>query len=83
MKVFGISFDTPQANRAFADKYGFNFPLLCDVDHRIGLAYGACDSASDRSARRISYLIDKDGRIERAYDKVDARTHPQTVLAEL
>ena len=83
MVVLGASFDTVEENRAFAEKYKFTFDLLCDTSRSLGLAYGACDDASAPNARRISYLIGADGKIERAYPKVDARTHPDTVLADI
>jgi len=45
--------------------------------------YGACKSKSDRFANRIAYVIDGEGKIVKAYAKVDAKTFPETVLAEL
>jgi peroxiredoxin Q/BCP len=83
VQVLGVSFDTVGANCTFAEKFHFNFPLLCDTERRIGVAYGAADDAQARSARRISYLIGKDGRIKKAWEKVDAAKHPAQVLAEL
>jgi peroxiredoxin Q/BCP len=55
-----------KANAAFARKFGFNFPCLCDTGRQVGLAYGACDDAKARTAKRISYLIGPDGRIRKA-----------------
>ena len=81
--MLGVSFDDVGRNDAFSEKNQFNFPLLCDTDRAIGVAYGAADDASARSARRISYLIGRDGRIRKAWDKVDASSHPAQVLAEL
>ena len=81
--MLGISFDSVEANAAFARKHGFNFPCLCDTTRQVGLAYGACDDAGARSAKRISYLIGPDGRIRRAYPKVNAASHPEEVLADL
>jgi peroxiredoxin Q/BCP len=78
-----VSFDTEKENRAFAEKYDFDFPLLCDTERKIGLAYGACDREDAPSARRISYLIGPDGRILRAFPKVSAATHPEEVLRAL
>ena len=34
--ILGASFDTAAENRAFAEKFHFNFPLICDTDHSIG-----------------------------------------------
>ena len=81
--MLGASFDTVEKNAKFAQKFEFNFPLLCDVDRKIGMAYGAADDPKAGSAKRISYLIGKDGRIKKAWDKVDAASHPAQVLAEL
>jgi peroxiredoxin Q/BCP len=69
--VLGISFDTEGENKAFAEKFGYEFPLLCDVDRKIGLAYGACKSPKDRYAARLTYVIGPGGVIEQAIDTKD------------
>ncbi len=66
-----MSFDTVDENKAFAEKFSFPFPLLCDVDRALGIAYQACDSADAEYARRITYVIDAEGRIERAIETQD------------
>jgi thioredoxin-dependent peroxiredoxin len=83
VKILGISFDAVEENAAFAKKFQFPFPLLCDTDRKIGLAYGACESVQDEYAKRISYVIGEDGNILQAYPKVDAARHPQEVLEKL
>jgi peroxiredoxin Q/BCP len=83
VQVLGASFDTVEKNAKFAKKFEFNFPLLCDVDRRIGVAYGAAEDATAGSAKRISYLIGKDGRIRKAYPKVNAAAHPEEILKDL
>jgi peroxiredoxin Q/BCP len=83
VKILGISFDSAEANRAFAEKYQFNFPLLCDTDKKIGLAYGATDSVDRPSPKRMSVLIGADGKVEKIWPKVSAGAHPGEVLAEL
>lgn len=79
----GVSFDTPDDNKKFAEKFSFPFPLLCDVDRQIGLAYGAADSEKDEYARRIAYVIDEEGKVAQAHPKVDPATYPHTQLEEL
>ena len=69
-------------NAAFAKKFDFNFPLLCDTDRAVGLIYGACDSADAQYANRISFLIDGEGKIVKAYPNVDASKHPEEVLKD-
>ncbi len=81
--VLGVSFDDEAANRAFAEKFGFPYRLLCDTDRRLGMAYGACDDAGAKHARRISYLIDESGVIRHAQPKVDPATHTAEMLALL
>ena len=79
-QILGVSFDTVEENRAFAEKYEYNFPLLCDTKREIGLAYGACDDAQAVNAKRISYLIGPDGKIAHSFGKVDASSHPEEAL---
>jgi peroxiredoxin Q/BCP len=81
--VLGVSFDTPAENRAFAEKFSFNFPLLCDTERAMGLAYGAADSTISANARRVGVVIGPDGRVREWLAKVDARTYPQEVVKRL
>ncbi len=77
--MLGISFDSVEANRAFAADQGFTFRLLSDPERTVGLAYGAARSRSDRYAARYTYVIGADGRIREALDT----THPAGQAAAL
>ena len=81
--ILGASFDSVEDNRAFAEKFSYPYKLLCDVDKKIGTAYGAFDESKPNYPRRISYLIGPDRKVERAYAKVDPSKHPDQVLADL
>ena len=83
MQILGASFDSVEANAGFAKKFDFNFPLLADTDRKLGLAYGAADDAKAGFAKRISYLIGPDGKIKKAYPKVNAAAHPEEILKDL
>jgi peroxiredoxin Q/BCP len=83
IQILGVSFDSTEANAAFAKNNGFAFPLLSDITRETALAYGACADRKAASPDRISFLIDADGHIARVYDQVDPRDHPARVLAEL
>ena len=83
MQILGASFDDVAANKRFADKYKFDFPLLCDTEREIGIAYGAASSEKDEYAKRIAYLIDENGVVAEAHEKVDARNYPKEQLARL
>ncbi len=82
-EIFGVSFDTVEENRAFAEKFDFPFRLLCDTEREIGMAYGACDSPDAQYAKRITYVIGEDGNIEQAIGEVKAAEHPESLLATL
>ncbi len=47
------------------------------------MAYGACDTPDAGNAKRISFLIGADGKLRKAYPKVDAVRHPEAVLKDL
>ena len=81
--MIGVSFDNVEDNRQFAEKYKFPFPLLCDTGRKIGLAYGAADSAKDEYARRIAYVIDEEGKIAQAHPKVEPAAYPIEQLKSL
>jgi peroxiredoxin Q/BCP len=83
IQVLGISFNDVEQNADFAEKNNFPFPLLCDTDRRVGVAYGACADSKARYASRVSFLIDEDGKLARIYDKVNPRDHPAQVLADV
>ena len=83
LQVLGISFGSVEENRAFAEKFDFPFRLLCDIDRSVGMAYGAANAPDAGYAKRISYLIDEDGRILHAYPEVDPKTHLDQVLGDL
>ncbi len=83
MQILGCSTDGIEANRKFAENQGFSYPLLCDTEREICLAYGACQSAEDKAAKRITYVIGPDGKVVQAHATVSAREHPETLLASL
>ncbi|HUE29847.1 MAG TPA: redoxin domain-containing protein [Verrucomicrobiae bacterium] len=81
--ILGASFDTPADNAAFARKFSFPFLLLSDPDRSLALAYGAANDASAQFAKRVSCLIDEEGRVLRYYPQVAARQHVEEVLSDL
>ena len=83
MKVVGVSFDSISANKSFADKNGFDYPLLSDPRREVGMAYGAAKSDDAGFASRISYVIDEAGKIMLAYPKVSPSAHVDQVIADV
>ena len=86
--VFGVSADTVRAHDRFALKHKLGFPLLADPDHSLIEAYGVWVEKSLYGRKyfgiqRSSFLVDADGRVEKAWPKVSPEQHPDEVLAHL
>ncbi len=67
-QVLGVSVDSPFSNHAFAMQNGITFPLLGDMDAKAIKEYGLekqyhIGGATMVSARRASFLIDKEGKV--------------------
>jgi peroxiredoxin len=68
-QVLGVSMDSPFANKAFADSIGVTFPLLSDWGGDTTRQYGIYLDKF-KAARRVNFLIGKDGKImEEQIDK--------------
>jgi len=68
-QVLGVSMDSPFANRAFAEQIGVSFPLLSDWGGEVAHQYGIYTDKY-KAARRVNFLIGKDGKIlEEQVDK--------------
>lgn len=62
LRVVGISPQSPESHRRFAEKHGLAFPLLSDEDKTAVKAFGV-NGPFGVSVRRMSFLIETDGRI--------------------
>jgi len=76
--VLGVSRDDAESHKKFIAKESLNFPLLVDTDGKITEAYGA-GMEGKKMSRRVSFLIDKDGKIVHVTDAPSADKH----LAEM
>src|SRR6478736_5979 len=74
VEVVGVSFDSAESHKSFIAKHGLNFPLLADTDGKIADAYGVRMPDKAR-ARRVSFLIGKDGKILHITDSSDVDKH--------
>ena len=75
IQIFGVSLDNENDNKAFAEKFSFPYPLLCDVNREVALSYHAVNSKEDQYAARISYVIGEDGKILESIENVDTKNH--------
>jgi peroxiredoxin Q/BCP len=80
--IVGASFDSEADNKKFAEKFNFNFPLICDTDRTIGTAYGA-NVDPQKGAARVGVVIDPDGKIKEWHERVDARAWPAALIGTL
>ncbi len=86
--VLGISADTPEKQAKFKEKFGFPYPLLADVDHTVSEAYGVWKEKSMYGKHyfgieRTTFLIDKEGKIAKIFNKVKPAGHAEEVLQAL
>ncbi|MCW9681470.1 peroxiredoxin [Dolichospermum planctonicum UHCC 0167] len=78
--VLGVSADDEAGHQAFTQKYNLNFPLLADTDKSIITAY---DVDGGGYAKRVTYIIDGNGKIIDVDAAVNTSTHASDVLAKL
>lgn len=83
--VIGVSKDKMPALEKFAAKYGLSFPLASDTTG-VAEAYGTWVEKSMYGRKymgmeRSTFLIDRDGRIAKAWRKVSVTGHVATVTA--
>lgn len=78
-----MSFDSPEDNRAFAEKFEFPYALLSDEDRVLALAYGACESPQDGYAKRVGVVLNADGSVLKYYPQASANSFALDVLKDL
>ena len=88
VRVLGVSPDTAEAQRKFADKFDLGFTLLADADHEVAEKYGAWGEKSMYGKKymgilRSTFIIDPKGKIARFFPKVQPKKHDDLVLKAL
>lgn len=86
--VLGVSKDSVASHKRFEEKHGLPFTLLSDTEKTVIQAYDVWKEKklygkTSYGVVRTTYLIDEDGVIERAFDKVKAADNPAQMLGEL
>lgn len=79
--VLGVSVDSEESHRKFASKYNLNFTLLSDRKKEIMRAYGV--ESPFKTARRVTYIIGRDGVIKHVFTHVNTKTHAADVLKKV
>ncbi|MDH6056470.1 peroxiredoxin [Umezakia ovalisporum] len=78
--VLGVSADDEASHQAFTQKYNLNFPLLADTNQTLIKAY---DVDGGGYAKRVTYVIDRNGKIIHVDASVNTTTHASDVLSAL
>lgn len=86
--VLGLSPDTPDKLREFRVHDGLTFPLLADPDMQVLEAYGAYGDKqlygkTVQGVIRSTFVIDRDGKVEKAMYNVKATGHVAKLRKEL
>lgn len=79
--VLGVSLDDRAKHQQFTEKENLNFPLLVDTDGAICKAYGV--PVEGTWPERWTFLINKEGKIVKIYQKVNPTTNSQELLDEI
>lgn len=86
--VLGVSPDSIQSHKKFADKYGLTFNLLSDSEKTLVQAYDVWKEKSMYGKKymgveRTTVIIDENGKISKIFNKVKVEGHTQQVLDAL
>ncbi len=87
-QIIGVSADTPASHAKFTGKYELNFPLLSDIDNKVGKLYGVYKMKSMYGRQymgieRTTFVIDREGVVRKVFPKVKVTGHTDKVVATL
>jgi peroxiredoxin Q/BCP len=87
-EVVGISKDSVRSHQKFAEKYGLNFTILSDPEHKVIEAYDSWKPKKFMGREylgtvRNTFIISPDGQIAKEYIGVDPKTHAAQIIADL
>jgi peroxiredoxin Q/BCP len=79
--LVGISTDTNESHRAFAQHHQLPFLLVSDPDGKIADAFAVPHRAGILSRQTV--VIGPDGNVKKIYRQVDVATHPREILNDV
>lgn len=79
--LLGVSTDAAPSHGAFAQKYNLPFPLLSDEGGGLSKRWGVLGAMG--TPRRVTFVLDAEGRIRKVFDPVSVGGHTDEVLAAL
>jgi peroxiredoxin Q/BCP len=78
--IFGVSRDSEESHRKFRQSHQLPFPLVADESGAVQEAYGV-PSKMPGIAARVSFLVDRQGKVARVWPDVDPALHAEQVLS--
>jgi thioredoxin-dependent peroxiredoxin len=88
IQVLGVSVDSVESHKKFADRYKLNFPLLSDSNKKVVQEYGVWGEKKFMGVKytgtsRESFLISPEGMILKHYPKVKPSEHVAEVIKDV
>jgi peroxiredoxin Q/BCP len=86
--VWGVSADSVKSHQGFAEKFHLPFPILADTEKKVLTDYAVLGERSMfgktfLGIRRMSFLIDPEGKIAKIYEKVSPAKHAAEVIKDV
>lgn len=78
--VYGVSADDVKSKEAFSKEQKLPFPVLADPDHVWATAFGVGNTLG--MDHRVTFLLDRTGKIAKVYPDVDPGVHAAEVLVD-
>lgn len=79
--VLGVSSQDNESHREFAERYSLPFLLLPDEDLSIAERYGV--GSIFGFSKRVTFMIDRQGRVARVYDRVSPPGHAAEIVRDV
>lgn len=79
VEILGVSVDDAESHQKFKSEHNLNFKLLADAEKKVAATYGVLNAMG--FANRVTFLIDREGRIKRIFRDVKPEEHAREVLA--
>ena len=87
MEIVGVSVDDARQHQKFKEKHGLNFPLIADVDHKLGAQFGVWQEKSMYGRKymgtvRTTFIIGPDGTVEQIIGpkQIKTKIHAEQIL---
>ena len=80
--VIGVSLDSVESHSKFSEEHKLPFSILSDNNKEVAKAYGVL-GVGGFLAKRVTFIVNKDGKITHIFPKVDVKHHSEEVLKAL